>query len=185
MPEKSKLVLSKEQKITKPLIEDVVSDFLCGDMKKNALDFIAYLRANKIKPVWAVTNGWKATYKGKVLYYIRLHTDEWKTSHLKSLYGKHSWVVTLFIEDNMSKYEDTIIDEGLQNFIWDNVHQCMVCRSPCHGKMPPHRDTTALGKEIKGICHSRELTWVFDPDETALNCIKRLLELEQNARNTD
>ncbi len=49
-------------------------------------------------------------------------------------------------------------------------------------KKKPHRDTVALGKEIKGICHGRQLTWVFDQDEAAINCVKKLLELEQNVR---
>ena len=183
MVEKSRLILSKEQKNTKPLIEDVIQDVLCGEMKNNALGFIAYLRANKIKPVWAVTNGWRGTYKGKVLYYIRLYNGWKEEEHMKDKYGKHSWVVTLYIEHNMYKYEDDIMKEGLQNFIWNNVHDCMLCRVPCHGKNPPHKDMTVLGKEIKRLCRGRPLTWVFDPDEAALNCIKRLLELEQKARN--
>lgn len=182
MPEENRLVLRKEQNKTKPMIEDVIPKFLHGDMEKYALDFCAYLRANNMKPVWAGANTWKATYKNKAICYIRLYNEDWDKLPQAAVYGKHSWVVTLYIESNMHKYEDIIIKEELQRFIWNNIHHCMVCRTPCHGKVPPHRDVMALGKEIKGICHGRELTWVFDPDEKAADKIKRLLELEKKAR---
>jgi hypothetical protein len=177
-------LICKEQNKSKPAIEDVIPDYLCGDIKKNALDFCEYLRANKIKPVWAGANTWKAIYKNKPICYIRLFNDDWNKLPRAAMYGGHSWVVTLYIERNMHRYEDVILKEGLQNFIWDNVHYCMLCRSPCHGHTPPHRDTVAFGKEIKRICHGRELTWVFDPDEQAVNRIKRLLELEKQARDS-
>jgi hypothetical protein len=152
-------------------------------MKENALDLIAWLRANQIKPIWAVTNGWKGTYKNKALYYIRLY-NRWKeTPHLKEKYGRHTWVVTLYLEENMEKYAEQLCSEGLQDFVRRHVHHCMLCRTPCHGKTPPHKDVTVLGKEVKGICHGRPLTWVFDPDTEAVGVIKRLLALEQHARN--
>ena len=167
----------------KPLIEDVIPAVLDGGMKDAALEFCAYLRANKMKPVWSVTNGWKAMHGKKAILYIRLATDDWKTAkHLSKKYSKHSWVVTLFIERNLNKYQDAIMQEGLQDFVWENVHHCMACRSPCHGMLPPHRDVTVLGKEIKRLCHSRELTWVFDPDAAAIEKIKKLIALEIQAR---
>ena len=36
----------------KPKIEDVVCEVLSGDAQKNALDFIAFLRENKLNPAW-------------------------------------------------------------------------------------------------------------------------------------
>ena len=181
MTENKRLDLSKEQKKTKPMIEEVIPDVLNGNMRDIALDFCSYLRAKKMKPVWSVTNGWKSLLNGKVICYIRLATDDWNTAkHLKGKYGKYSWVVTLYI-NNTSKYEDEIKNSGLQNFIWDNVHECMLCRSPCHGR-PPGMDVVILDKKIKNICWGRPLTWVFDPDEAAIKSIKRLLELELQAR---
>lgn len=158
MSGQKRLDLSKEQKKVKPLIEDVIPHYLDGENMKNALELIAYLRENKMKPVWTGTNAWKAIYDNKVIFYIRLYNDWDKTEHLKEKYGKHSWVVTLYIEDNMNKYEDIILNEGLQIFIWENAHYCMICRSPCHGKNPPHKDVIVLGKEINRICHGRPLT---------------------------
>ena len=151
MSDTQKVVTSGDQNATKPLIEDVIPMILDGDMANIAIEFCAYLRANKMKPVWAVTNGWKSNYKGKAVCYTRLATRDWaKSKHMKDKYGKHSWVVTLYVQ-KLKKYEDVIVAEGLQNFIWDNVHECMMCRSPCHGR-PPGMDVTLFGKEIKGIC---------------------------------
>jgi len=186
MTDEKYVYLLHEQKIIKPKIEDVIPYVLDGDMRNIALDFCAYLRANNMKLVWANENGWRATYNGKIICSIRLATDSWKKSkHLKDMYGNHSWNVTPYIERNLNKYEHIIMNEGLQNFIWDNVHKCMFCRTPCHGKMPPYRDKVVLGKKIEKICHGRELTWVFDPDEAAIDCIKRLLELEKQARDNN
>ena len=46
------------QKKPKPEIENVIPEYLDGDMKKTALDFVAWLRANKMNPVWASANIW-------------------------------------------------------------------------------------------------------------------------------
>ena len=32
-----------------------------------------------------------------------------------------------FIVKNFRQYENAIFEEGLQNFIWDNVHPCNLC----------------------------------------------------------
>ena len=40
----------KEQKAIKPKIEDLIPNHLDGDMKESALDFIAFLRKNKMAP---------------------------------------------------------------------------------------------------------------------------------------
>ena len=82
----------------------------------------------------------------------------------------------------MAKKQNEILSEGLHEFIWDNVHHCMFCRTPCHGN-PPGKDVVILGKEVKSLCRGRPLVWVFDPDETAIVNIKRLIELEINERN--
>jgi len=173
------------QKELKPKIEDVLPCYISGEKLDNALSFISYLRANKMKPTWAgIHNAWKSTYKGKAICYIRLFNDSWKnSSHLRDKYGKHSWVITPYIEENMAIYSETILNEGLQDFIWTNVHHCMRCRVPCHGKNPPHKDVMVLGKEVTGLCHGRPLVWAFDPNKVALDSMKRLLELEQCARD--
>ena len=169
------------QKIQKPRIEDVIPAYLNGDMKKTALAFATWMHENKMPLKWAgLHNAWKAMCKGKAICYVRLYNDGWSNSeHLKNMYGKHLWVITPYLS-NLNSYAETVINENMQNFIWDNVHHCMFCRTPCHGN-PPGKDVIVLGKDIKSICIGRQLVWAFDPDEAAMNTLKRLLILEQQA----
>jgi len=52
------VALIKEQRATKPLIEDVVGSFLEGDTLQNAMDFIKFLRENNMNPRWVSGNSW-------------------------------------------------------------------------------------------------------------------------------
>lgn len=141
-------------------------------IQKSALDFIAHMRENKVNPAWAsFTNALKAISKGKPICYIRLNGN--------SDCDEHSWVITPYLL-NIDKYENIIINEGIQNYIWDNVHHCMVCRVPC---IPT--DRMILGKEIKDTCGGRQPFWFHDPNEATISCIKRILELEKMARKNN
>ena len=95
------------QKKIKPMIEDVISEYLVGENKEMSLEFFSYLRKNKIKPIWTTHNSWKATYKNKVICYIRLPRDESdnysKQSH--ALEWKLHWLVTPHLY-NMEQYEE-------------------------------------------------------------------------------
>jgi hypothetical protein len=177
----------KEQKKTKPMIEDVMPHYLDGGRLKNALEFIAYLRENKIKPVWAITNGWKAVYKGKTLYYIRLPLYEAHFNRPNQLDGTNwesSWCVTPFLM-NLAEYEDLITDETDKKIVVDNFYGCVpYCRgSGCSSE----KKITVCGTELVRYCHDGMLgnrsLWVVNPDETEIACIKKFLELEKNARN--
>ena len=109
-----------EQKKIRPKIEDIIPQYLDGDEKKSALEFIAYLRANKMSPGWAgFTNAWKATNKGGTICYMKLGAGS-GASNIKN----NKWVVAPFLE-NLSKYEDNIINENLQPLLWENVFYCV------------------------------------------------------------
>lgn len=191
MPEEKTVSLYQQQKATKPLIEDVIPEYLDDDMKKSALDFIAYLRANKMKPAWTLTNQWKAVYKGRNI--CRITLSPWNQ------HKKYKWVVTAYLE-HIKDYEAIIINEELQNFVWDNVFYCVqkpkesfpaeelrnyALRWPCNiWGCAPGKNITICGKELTNICRNsnRQYFWFHDPDEATINCIIRLLELEQKAR---
>ncbi len=158
-------------------IEYKIPTLLDGDMKMTALNFVAYLREKKMPPKYAgINNAWKIDYKGKCLLYIRL-------CDLNPSGEKKKWVINPYLL-HIQKYEDLIINEGLQNFIWDNMHHCInVLRGGCNShNCSPGKNITLLGKEIKSVCRGRQPVWFFDPDKTAIDCIKKLLEFEKNAR---
>ena len=188
-------LLQKQKKI-KPKIEDVIPKYLDGDLKESALAFIAYLRANKMSPAWAgFKNAWKAANKGRTICYIKLGAGS-GASNIKN----NKWVVAPFLE-NRKEYEDKIIEEGLQNLLWENVFYCVqkpkesvplealrhyALTYPCNlWNCAPGKKIRVCGKEMTNICRNgnRQYFWIHDPDESALDGIKKLLELEKQARN--
>ena len=176
------ITILRVQRETKPKFEDVLAFYLNGEMKESALNFAAWMGESKMPLKWAgIHNTWKAMCKGKAICYVRLYNDGWSNAeHLKNVYGQHLWVVTPYLS-NLDSYTETVISGNMHNFIWENVHHCMFCRTPCHGN-PPGKDVVVLGKEIKSICIGRQLVWAFDPNGAGMSILKRLLTLEQQSR---
>jgi len=173
------------------LVEDLFPEHLDDGMIKPALDFVAHIRASKMKPVWTLTNQWKAVYKGRNI--CRISLSPW------SEFKKYKWVVTAYLE-HIKEYEEDVISEDLQNFLWDNVFYCVqkpkdlppaeefrnyALKYPCNlWGCAPGKTVTVCGKELTNICcnGNRQHFWFHDPDNATLEAIKRLLELEQKAR---
>ena len=67
----------------KPKIEDVISDHLDSDMKQATLDFVEYMRENKmpLKLYTTSTRRWRATYKGKTVCSIVIDKNSWLIGH--------------------------------------------------------------------------------------------------------
>jgi hypothetical protein len=172
--------LYQEQKKTKPKIEDLIPEYLDGEMKDSALGFIAALRVNKINPSWTLTNQWKAVCKGKNI--IRVSLAPWTPSG-KSKNAK--WVITAYLQ-HLDTYTEIIIAEGLQSFLYDSVNYCVHKPSnspPAEAfrqhsfEFPCNTWNCAPGKALT-VC-GKELT---NPDKNTLNAIMRFLELERMAR---
>jgi len=156
-------------------IEDFIPLYLGGAEQERALDFITYLRTNKIALRGGGTmNVWDAYCKGNRICQINLH---WGRSN----YGNNTtWSIILRL-DRINEYQETILSEGMQNIIWDNVRYCGFCSYHCHTG-----DAVVLGKKFRNLCYGSESnTTMFrinNPDTATLNGIKRLLELEKMAR---
>ena len=133
---------------SKPVIEDLISEYLDGDMRKNALDFVAWLRANKLNPVCSGGKTFKTGYKGDVICTVKLF-QPWVAS-------TNMWAVNLYLH-HADKYKETIESEGLQNIFFDDIIYCVHdsggagtgCdpKKPCAGG----ENRTILGKVIAGI----------------------------------
>ncbi|MDR0286700.1 MAG: hypothetical protein LBI03_03185 [Clostridiales bacterium] len=163
------------QKKIKPNFEEKMKEILSVETQKSATDFVAYLRNNKMTLSWAgFKNAWKANCKGETICYVKLHNYENDGSYENK---KSLWVIYPCL-NHINEYEDTIINEGLQDIIWDNVFKCINCRTPCNDQ-----DKTILGKVCKNLCGTRQPIWFFDPNEETISCIERLLNLEQTARS--
>ena len=152
---------------SKDQIEDFIPVYIIGDLQKTALDFVVYLKENKMKPSWSVTNTWNANCKGKSLCKINSGEEVWANSK--------SWSLQLRL-NHLNEYEEPIISDGLQNIVWNNIKYCGSCAG-----CAPGIDRTLFGKVCKGLCHVPVVT-VCDPDKATVDGIKRLLELEKQAR---
>ena len=163
------------QKATKPKIEDVIPEILKDNVKETALGFVAHLRENKMSPGWAgYHNAWDAKCKGKTICKVRLGAEYKETVNING-----NWNVTLYLK-NTKKYENTIFEENLQNYIWDNVDFCRSCGTCA----PEEKNVIFLGKEIKGVCrHCYNQIRFRNPNVSDMDKLKRLLELERQARN--
>jgi len=151
----------KDQKNTRPKIEDMVFEFLGKENCENAMAFISYLRENKMSIQWASTNSWKITNKGKNVAYFKLYNDSW------------------FIDPEIN-YEDTIFlnyvkNEKLGKILQKNVEHCVNCLP--NGQCSPGRTIEILGKQFINVCHSIRF---INPQGADIHCIKKLFEYRKN-----
>jgi len=164
------------QRAIKPKAEEVLPCFLDGKMLDSALDFVTFLRTERMNPGWAgVHNAWRANNKSKPICYIRLG-KEWvrDTKNVK-------WVIVLYL-NHMEDYAPAIHSENWQGIIWDDLHYCRNCAYGCF----PGKTKAILGKEFSGLCPTfyNKVNFV-NPDEKAIDIIKNLLEFERQARNKE
>ena len=85
--------------------------------------------------------------------------------------------------NHIQDYEDRIFLESWQDIIWDDLHYCRKCAYNCSNLIK-----TILGKVFTGLCRAQFYNGRFpvsfvNPDEAAINRIKKLLEFEREARS--
>ncbi|MCL2434434.1 MAG: hypothetical protein FWD16_07970, partial [Clostridia bacterium] len=89
---------------------------------------------------------------------------------------------------NIGNYDELAISEGLNSIPWEVTRYCVFKDNPdrmdvnatcarCRRTM----NRTIFGVEHKGLCHHYWPTFV-NANEATVQCLKRLLELEQKAR---
>ena len=167
-------------------IEDRIPLIVEGDAKAAALNFAAYLRDKKINLKWTgIQNGFSETgqtHYGQGLCHIELKNDYWEDEN-------KSWRVCVPLP-NIDAYKKTIINEGFQDFIWNHIYICnKTAVDACNGGEKSIYacrrgiDITVLDKNIEYACRLRNgrhvSVYAYDPDESEISCIKRLIELEQ------
>ena len=163
------------KKTAKPKIEDVICDVLTGDEQKNALDFVAFLRANKMSPGWASTNSWAISYKKQRICFIRMSG----TAHYHDLEGgfwhiNHVNYGCINLVSYPDEWEQYISDEKLKDMVWNQIRTCKKCYN-CKGV----KAVVIFGKQFDDVCQN----WLFmkNPDVDALNCAKKIVLMRKHA----
>jgi len=191
MSDEKTVIPYKVAKGNRPKIEEVITYCLDGDMQKAALDFAEWMRENKmpLKIGSSSTRNQGAVYKGEQICTVIVYgEDDWKHVGQRNPGDSLYWTVTPKL-NYMDRYEDAAVSEGLENILWDNVNICQNHSGNKMGCSPDKkcaggRDLTILGKVFHGVTWCYPHSIIKNPDEAAIKAIKKLLELEQEARNT-
>jgi len=136
-----------------PEIEDVIPEFLDGELKERALGFVGYLAANQLTPQqWFSRNFWRVSCGKNYLCGIVVEKNRWRFWFWKGEYsGLHG--------------------ENFVQQIHDHVRPCISCGSEC----PKGIDTIVFGKEFANTCFQFPVQFE-NPDSNALEHIKELIE---------
>ena len=150
-------------------IEDTIRQKLTGESQANALDFVAFLRANDIfldynpkesrkKKIW---NGAVGGVVGNSIGYITINGDK--------NYPRGPWVFWF----NSCDFEGSeAADEEFKNAIWAFASPCGRCHDGWETCMGSGK-RTILGKEFENQCHSPLM--FCNPDAKAVENMKKFL----------
>lgn len=155
-------------KTLKPIIEDVIKDMVNEELQQTALEFVNFIRSNRMTPSYASANSWKVQYKGKPLCYIRTTG----TAHYYNL-DDGSWHICFPVYTD-EEYDIDLTDESM-HVIWDHVRDC----TRCYNCKPANR-LTINGRVFDQVCHQ----WLFirNPDAEELTCIMKLVDAIRRSR---
>ena len=192
MSVEKKLIPIKVQKGNRPKIEEVIAYCLDGELQKNAMDFTVWMRENKmpLKLYTSNTRSYRVMYKGWCMCFIFLHhIDDINSAFYK---GKPSLIKISPTLQLLDTYKDIVISENLTDIKWDDDVFSQTCKwnnafadtfSPCgNGCGYGSVDRTIFNKDYKYICRWRGLK-VCNPDAATFEKIKRLIKLDQKARD--
>ena len=146
-------------------IEDKINDFLCGIKQRDALDFVAFLRANELLEESDDSGyAWGIKYAGGVIKIAETEKELW-----------------IWFSDVMFGTECSADDE-LNHTIWDSVVICPqeTCPSKRHCGCEGEVSGTVFGKAFESTCYFP--LGFFSPDAKALENVKKLLLLFKEKR---
>jgi len=184
------------EKPIKPKIDDIVEEFLSGENLNRALEFLTYLRINKINTQWTNTNTWKAVKKGVCACYLKMGIDTIPHSKMQQdlKYNnestKGSWVIYPHIEsiengglhvtaenkciEKRDGYEEIISNDKLFNIILSKTRACLNCGNK--KKCAPGISVTFWGRELNNRCQFISTPFV-NPNKDELECVIALLNI--------
>ena len=153
--------LYKDQKALKPNIEDVAGEIIGAEKLANLMDFVAFLRENKLAPRWQSSNSWKVMHKGKTVCFVKLRDDKGFWSVYFSQFTREKW----FLEHEPS----LAADDELKDFIWRHIPGRNCPGTRCNG-----RNADILDREFAGVCWCWPVR-IWNADGKDLDCVKKLV----------
>ena len=151
-----------EQKFN-PQIENEIREKLSGDLQKNALDFVVYIKERGMTTDEIHPNVFR--YHGEAVCVLALHPN----------YDENiGWNIYLGDYDSTAcsvEYENFPIDKQLKEFAWSHKHTCGKCG--CDNQ--PGKRFKILGKEFDNVCTS--LMWFGNASSEELEKLIKLVDL--------
>ena len=138
--------------------EDQINALLSGDAQKNALEFAAFLRANRLSlERLDDCDGWNVYVKGINSAFVQIFG------------GRNNFNIVLHI----STYDgESPVDDELKEFTWTHVLLCPGCGAPTFCEESQNR-RTIFGREYESTCQSPLV--FLDPGAEDLVKIQKLL----------
>ena len=143
-------------------IEDCVLKYYKNDNIETLLEFIKYLKLNKITIKYISEKSWKILFKSKYIASLNFNVN--------------TWFFNPEIDYNINNCEEYIKNNKLENIIWNNIKICTNCKPK--GKCNPIHSSVILGKifnNICGVCPKFK-----NPNEFELDGIKKLVEYRKD-----
>ena len=155
-------------------MEYVIKEALTGEIKKNALEFAAFIKENEISCVRDTTTD----YWADKIYFVCNYKDQSVCYISINEYEDNSWYIT-GDDSGDAWYENAILDERIKEVAWQNIDICKdynSCRS-C-GNPEKMSRKTIFGKAFDNVC---PVTIKFtNPDAAAVECMKKVFEARKN-----
>ena len=154
-------------------IEENMKEILSGDLLKNALNFIEYLKSNDVPPDSPDSDSF--SYLGENVCVIGIFDE---------VFGKiieSPAFVIFFCNDDICEHVNSQVDKYLIEFAQSNVNYCAYFTTggkQCGCENKPGKRTTIFGKEFNNVCHCP--LWFYNPDAKILENIKNLVEIWKN-----
>jgi hypothetical protein len=147
-------------------LENFIEENLTGDARKNALEFVKFLRANEMQ--FIKDNGY---WKDKIYYLIKYNDDYVCFISIKDPDEKDN-IWTVWSDDIDSNLLDKFsVDDEQKEIAWEHIDHCGNCGS-CSGG----RHKAIFGKEFHDVCGC---TFRFDnPNADDLQFMKKIIEIQ-------
>ena len=162
----------KEQKEVKPKPEDVAGDYLNAERTADILNFVEFVRANKIGIRWGSGNSWALNYKGKQLGFLKIYTGILGKPAPPDLDGTWFFCHRRTYLDRYYSMDDC----DLKTFIFEHIYARNCGNCICTNPNPNDIKAGYMNPTGCGCWPLR----VYNPTGEALEKTKRLIELRMN-----
>jgi len=154
------------------LIENTINDHLTGEIQKNALDFLDFMRTNEL--LHNAADGTSFSYLGEEIC-LMIQDDKAPIS---------GWIIFWADCDiDNGEHGNFCSDERLIDFAQNNVNICTNFRSNgknCGCGQQPGERRIVFGKEYYNCCSKCTLCF-SNPSAESLESIKKLVEIRKHS----